>query len=89
MYLTIIPQNAHNLGFLRSLVNDMVHEDYRQRPTIDEVMERFVEIRGKVSSFTLRSRVIWGNEDRWGWATRSCIHSVSVIKDSLLRSLRP
>ncbi|KAJ7162135.1 hypothetical protein C8R46DRAFT_1000094 [Mycena filopes] len=44
--------------FMRPLVSDMVQTDPAKRPTIDEVVARFEEIRGKLSSWKLRSRVI-------------------------------
>jgi hypothetical protein len=35
----------------------MVQEDPTKRPTMDEVVTRFVEIRGKLSTWKLRSRM--------------------------------
>ncbi|KAJ6538812.1 hypothetical protein DFH09DRAFT_1176301 [Mycena vulgaris] len=43
--------------FMKSLADDMVAEDPAQRPTIDEVVDRFTDIRNKLSSWKLRSRV--------------------------------
>ncbi|KAJ7162129.1 hypothetical protein C8R46DRAFT_1000083 [Mycena filopes] len=44
--------------FMRPLVSDMVQTDPAKRPTIDEVVARFDEIRGRLSGWKLRSRVI-------------------------------
>jgi hypothetical protein len=43
---------------MRPLVNDMVHDDPKKRPTMDEVIARFEIIRGSLSSWKLRSRVV-------------------------------
>ena len=42
---------------MRPLIVDMVHEDPTKRPNIDEVVTRFAEIRKRLSSWKLRSRV--------------------------------
>ena len=39
------------------LVRDMVETDPTKRPTMDEVVTRFSEIRGKLSTWKLRSRI--------------------------------
>ncbi|KAJ3712454.1 kinase-like domain-containing protein [Lentinula raphanica] len=46
-----------NVGFLRDLIADMTHDDPMKRPTMDEVVIRFAEIRKKLSWWKLRSRV--------------------------------
>ncbi|KAJ3712460.1 kinase-like domain-containing protein [Lentinula raphanica] len=46
-----------NVGFLRELIADMTHDDPMKRPTMDEVVVRFEEIRKKLSWWKLRSRV--------------------------------
>ncbi|KAG1725264.1 uncharacterized protein EDB91DRAFT_1168927 [Suillus paluster] len=43
--------------FLKSLVDDMVHDDPQKRPTMEEVLERFGSIRQQLSNWKLRSRV--------------------------------
>jgi hypothetical protein len=40
----------------------MVHEDPAKRPTMDEVVTRFAEIRRKVGTWKLRSRMVRNNE---------------------------
>jgi hypothetical protein len=47
---------------MESLVTDMVLNDPAKRPTMDEVVTRFFEIRGKLSSWKLRSRIARKNE---------------------------
>jgi hypothetical protein len=40
----------------------MVHEDPTKRPTMNEVVTRFAEIKGKLSTWKLRSRMKRKNE---------------------------
>jgi serine/threonine protein kinase len=51
--------NNANMGFefMAPLVTDMVQDEPSKRPTIDEVVTRFEEIRKGLSSWKLRSRV--------------------------------
>ena len=42
---------------MEPLVRDMVETDPTKRPTMDEVVTRFSEIRGKLSTWKLRSRI--------------------------------
>lgn len=44
------------------LVNDMVQDDPTKRPTMDEVVSRFSEIKNKLSMWKLRSRIARQNE---------------------------
>ncbi|KAJ7261894.1 kinase-like domain-containing protein [Mycena rebaudengoi] len=48
--------------FMKPLVADMVADDPTKRPTIDEVVTRFDEIRRALSTWKLRSRVRQRNE---------------------------
>jgi hypothetical protein len=41
---------------MEALVTDMVQNDPAKRPTMDEVVTRFSEIRSKLSTWKLRSR---------------------------------
>ena len=60
---------------MEPLVTDMVQTDPTKRPTMDEVVTRFPEIRGKLSSWKLRSRIarkkelwpvtIWKSVSHW------------------------
>ncbi|KDQ55744.1 hypothetical protein JAAARDRAFT_133573 [Jaapia argillacea MUCL 33604] len=51
-------QNRYGFEFMEPLVADMVQDDPSKRPTIDEAMTRFTEIRNSLSSWKLRSRVV-------------------------------
>ncbi|KAJ6603309.1 hypothetical protein DFH09DRAFT_1354580 [Mycena vulgaris] len=51
--------------FMRPLVSDMVQDDPAKRPTIDEVVARFDEIRAGLSSWKLRSRVVKKSDFRF------------------------
>ena len=43
---------------MNELIADMVQEDPTKRPTMDEVVARFSEIKNKLSTWKLRSRLI-------------------------------
>ena len=47
---------------MEPLVAELVQTDPTKRPTMDEVVTRFSEIRGKISSWKLRSRIARKNE---------------------------
>jgi len=48
--------------FMEPLVADMIKEDPGERPNMDEVVSRFSEIRSKLSTWKLRSRIAHKNE---------------------------
>lgn len=50
------------LDFLKTLAADMTHPDPLQRPTMDEVVARFAEIRKALPWWKLRQRVIRSDE---------------------------
>ncbi|KZP34441.1 hypothetical protein FIBSPDRAFT_772076 [Athelia psychrophila] len=54
---TKIMQVYRGLEFMEPLVGDMVQDDPDKRPTIDQISQRFSEIRAKLSSNKLRSRI--------------------------------
>ncbi|KAG2745899.1 hypothetical protein P692DRAFT_20740952 [Suillus brevipes Sb2] len=60
--------------FLKPLVDDMVQNDPKSRPTMNVVVERFDLIRQQLSSWKLRSRVIARNEDIFETVYRSAAH---------------
>ncbi|KAI0041531.1 hypothetical protein FA95DRAFT_1548641 [Auriscalpium vulgare] len=62
----------HGFEFLYPLVVDMVAVDPSKRPTINEVVARFKEIRASLSSWKLRSRLV----RRKDWAVVSMYKSV-------------
>ena len=43
---------------MKVLIADMVQEDPTKRPTMDEVVARFSEIRNKLRTWKLRSRLV-------------------------------
>jgi hypothetical protein len=60
---------------MEALVTDMVQDDPTKRPTMDEVVTRFAEIRGKLRTWKLRSRIarkhelwpvtVWKSVSHW------------------------
>jgi hypothetical protein len=67
---------------MEPLVTDMVQTDPMKRPTMDEVVTRFSEIRGKLGSWKLRSRMGRKNE-LWpvtAWrSVRHWYHTVGYV----------
>ncbi|KAF8471469.1 kinase-like domain-containing protein [Russula ochroleuca] len=66
-------QKYHGFEFMKPLVADMVQEDPMKRPTMDEVVNRFTEIKNKLSTWKLRSRMA-RNSEIWpvtAWRTVS------------------
>jgi hypothetical protein len=59
---------------MRPLVNDMVQDDPKKRPTMDEVIARFEVIRGRLSSWKLRSRVVPRRENVFTGISKSIEH---------------
>jgi hypothetical protein len=55
--LTDKTQKYQGFEFMEPLVTDMVQNDPTKRPTMDEVVTRFTEIRAKLSTWKLRSRI--------------------------------
>ena len=55
--LTCEYQKRCGFQFMQSLVADMVQDDPTKRPKMDEVVTRFSEIKGKLSTWKLRSRI--------------------------------
>jgi len=60
--------------FIEDLVADMVQDDPQKRPTMDEVVSRFDQIRNGLSSWKLRSRVVERDESRFLGFFRSIAH---------------
>ncbi|KAJ7143407.1 hypothetical protein C8R43DRAFT_1109089 [Mycena crocata] len=81
--------------FMRPLVNDMVQSELTMRPKIDEVVARFEEIRKRLSSTTLRSRVVGQREfpyvpDRFmGHWYRHILSILSIIMGCPENPFRP
>lgn len=56
------------------LVEDMVQDDPSARPTIDEVVQRFEEIRKSLTWWKLRSRLVENDEARGDRVARAFHH---------------
>ncbi|KAH9834812.1 uncharacterized protein C8Q71DRAFT_766503 [Rhodofomes roseus] len=56
-------QMYHGVEFMQSLVDDMVRDEPKERPTIDEALSRFQEICASLSSRKLRSRLVARDEN--------------------------
>ncbi|KAH9054578.1 kinase-like domain-containing protein [Lactarius deliciosus] len=50
-------QKYKGFEFIEPLITDMVQEDAGKRPNMDEVVSRFSEIKSKLSTWKLRSRI--------------------------------
>jgi hypothetical protein len=64
---------------MKRLVADMVHEDPKQRPTMEEVVARFENIIEHLSRWKLRSRLGSKEEGRLRRVTRSIVHWTKQI----------
>ncbi|KAL4244331.1 hypothetical protein ABKN59_010146 [Abortiporus biennis] len=51
-------RRMHGFGFMKELIEDMVQDDPKKRPTIDEVAKRFEIIQCSLSLWNLRSRPV-------------------------------
>ena len=61
---------------MRELVDDMVQDDPKQRPTMKEVVSRFHDIVKGLSSWKLRSRIVVVTEKSSHRIRRSIVHWV-------------
>ncbi|KAH8988767.1 kinase-like domain-containing protein [Lactarius hatsudake] len=78
-------QKYHGLEFMEPLIVDMVQEDPKKRPSMDEVVTHFAEIRSKLSTWKLRSRMA-RNIEIWPVAAwRSVAHWYRTIGYVLAR----
>jgi hypothetical protein len=64
---------------MKSLVADMVKDDPKQRPTMDEVVTRFGDITKRLSSWKLCSRIGSKKEGALSSVARSVIHWTKQI----------
>ena len=55
-------QKFQGFEFMEPLIAEMVQDDPTKRPEMDEVVTRFREIKGKLGSWKLRSRVVRRDE---------------------------
>lgn len=63
---------------MKSLVKDMVQDNPDKRPTIDQVVERFGKIRGKLSAVRLHSRA--GHREEWFGRVRDLSHIFTSVR---------
>ena len=61
-FLSCMGQKFEGFEFMEALVGDMVQDDPTKRPKMDEVVTRFREIKRKLSSWKLRSRIVRRDE---------------------------
>jgi hypothetical protein len=61
-FLSYMGQKFQGFEFMEPLIADMVQDDPTKRPKMDEVVIRFREIKGKLSSWKLRSRIVRRDE---------------------------
>ena len=73
------------LDFMKSLVADMVKDDPKERPTMDEVVKRFDAITKGLSGWTLRSRLGKKKEGALVSVALSMIHWTKQIKPIIAR----
>ncbi|KAL4244329.1 hypothetical protein ABKN59_010148 [Abortiporus biennis] len=66
----------HGFGFMKALVEDMMQDDPKKRPTIDEVAERFDTIQQSLSWWKLRSRAVLRTKSLLGSVIKSVPHWV-------------
>lgn len=59
----ILPQKYTGLEFMHPLVADMIVADPTKRPTIDQAVERFEEIRRGLTTWRCRARIVSKKED--------------------------
>jgi len=70
---------------MQPLIADMVQEDPKKRPNMDEVVTRFSEIREKLGTWKLRSRMARNTEIWLVAAFRSVAHLYRTIGYVLAR----
>jgi hypothetical protein len=66
---------------MQPLISDMVQDDPAKRPTIDQVVKRFAEMRKNLGALKLRARV--GLRDESFGAVRDFRHFFATIKYAL------
>jgi hypothetical protein len=70
-------------NFMNDLVNDMVQDDPAKRPSMDEVVRRFEDIRQRLSGYKLRSRVARRKDGTLKNIYRSVSHIGQLVRYSL------
>lgn len=71
---------------MQPLVADMVQDDPDKRPTIDEVVERFDNIRASLSAWKLRSRIVHRKDSNIAGFFRTIRHAYMTILNVVTRT---
>jgi hypothetical protein len=79
----ICSQDNSGFEFISPLIADMVQDDPGKRPTMDEVVSRFVEIRQNLSDRKLRSRITGREESVFFSACQNLVHWVRSLRYKL------
>jgi hypothetical protein len=74
-------QEYKGFDFMQPLISDMVQDDPAKRPTIDQVVKRFADVRKKLGTLKLRARV--GPRDESFGVVRDFVHLFTTIKYTL------
>ncbi|KAJ3551171.1 hypothetical protein NM688_g4863 [Phlebia brevispora] len=72
-------QTYHGVEFMKPLVDDMVQDDPSKRPTMDEVMRRFEDVKRLISWWKLRSRLVNQDESGLSKVFRATGHAFRTI----------
>ena len=78
-------QRCHGLEFMDSLIRDMVQDDPDLRPTIDEARTRYLEIRASLSTWKLRSRLVYRKDWAFVGFFRAWRHVIRTVKYAVMR----
>jgi hypothetical protein len=78
-------QKCNGFEFIEPLIADMIQEDPGKRPNMDEVVSRFSEIRNRLSTWKLRSRIARRHEVWPVAAWRSVSHWYRTVGYVLAR----
>ena len=67
-------QKNRGFEFMQSLIADMVQVDPSKRPTMDDVVQRFENIRKSLTTSKLRSRIVDKGETVFESVPRAVLH---------------
>ena len=82
----ILQQQSPCFEFMRPIVDAMVRREPADRPTINEAFARFEKLRGSLSQWSLRSRVVSKDESSIRGFLRACRHAFRVFVWTVNRS---
>lgn len=78
-------QESYGFEFMEPLLSDMVQEDPAKRPLASDVVARFQVIRASLSTWKLRSRIVWRDERRITRVFNHFIHIFRTLRYILTR----